>query len=819
MNADTSKVTADHLRRGAYLYIRQSTMYQVVHNTESTRRQYDLKGRAVTLGWHPEQVHVIDVDQGSSGTSAADRAGFQQLVGEVSLGRAGIVLGLECSRLARDNADWQALIKTCALHSTLICDEDGLYDPGSINDRMVLGMKGQISEFEIHYLQTRMRGGLLAKAARGELPMRLPIGLAYDPAGNVILDPDTGIRKAIAHLFTTFEQTGSASAVVKAFKAADLKFPARDTIGDRAGQLYWKPLRHDQVLFMLHNPRYAGAYAYGRRTHRVTGGRHTTTNKPRDQWTTLIPGAHPGYISWDQYEANQRQLAANAASRGPDRKAGPPREGPALLQGLVICGKCGKRMTVRYHTRRDGTPVPDYACQREGINTGTPPCQNMSGSTVDAAVTGLVIEALTPLAIESALQVTAQLHAHAEQADAIRATHVQRAQHAAEVARRRYLAVEPTNRLVADALEADWNTTLRELATAQHDYDRARQHDTATLSPEQTERIRALATDLPAIWNNPATSMKDRKRLIRQLVTDVTLLKTSDHITAHVRLSGGQTTTLTLPRPPTAYEQHTTPDHVLTLIDQLLHDHPLHETADILNQRGITGGRGRRYTTANLTALCRARNIPTHADRLRDTGMLTAEQTATQLATTIPTINTWHRLGLITGRRADRRGTHLFHPGQHRPTRTQIAAAKRPPQTTTLITGRQLAARLAVTNGTVLRWHKLGLIPAPATDHRGVNLYHPDQQRPTPHQITAAGRPPAHRNQELLTGGQLAAKLGVARSTIYKWYRLGLIPAVTVDRRGRHLYHPGQQPPPPNQITAARTAAPPPAAPGCTSGM
>ena len=474
MSSDNSKVTAGRLRRDAYLYVRQSTMYQVIHNTESTRRQYDLKGRAVALGWQPSQVHVIDVDQGSSGASAADRAGFQQLVAEVSLGRAGIVLGLECSRLARDSADWQQLIKICAINGTLICDEDGLYDPADPNDRLLLGVKGQLSEFELHYLQARMRGGLLAKAARGELALRLPIGLCYDAAGNVTLDPDTGVRAAVTRLFTTFDVTGSASGVVKAFAADKLTFPARDHTGPRAGELYWKPLRLDQVLDILHNPRYAGAYCYGRRTHRSGDGTTSTTVKPREQWTTLIPGAHDGYITWAQFEANQQQLAANAAAHGGDRKAGPPREGPALLQGLVICGKCGKRMTVSYHKRCDGSLVPDYMCQRDGINTGTPPCQNICGSGVDAAVAGLVLDALTPLAIEAALQVTAQLQAQAEQADALRATHVQRARHAADAARRRYLAVDPANRLVADALEADWNARLRDLADAEDDYQRAR---------------------------------------------------------------------------------------------------------------------------------------------------------------------------------------------------------------------------------------------------------------------------------------------------------------------------------------------------------
>ena len=809
MNTDNGKVTAEHLRRDAYLYVRQSTMYQVIHNTESTRRQYDLKGRAAALGWQPEQIHVIDIDQGSSGASAADRAGFQQLVGEVSLGRAGIVLGLECPRLARDNADWQALLKICALNGTLICDEDGLYDPCAINDRMLLGIKGQISEFELHYLQARMRGGLLAKAARGELPLRLPAGFTYDLAGNVVLDPDTGVRKAVSHLFTVFEQTGSASAVVKAFTAADLKFPARDSIGERAGELYWKPLRHDQVLFVAHNPRYAGAYFYGRRAHHRTGGKTTTITKPREQWTTLIPGAHDGYITWEQFEASQRQLAANATARGEDRKAGPPREGPALLQGLVVCGKCGKRMTVGYHTRCDGTLVPGYACQRDGINTGTAPCQNVCGSGVDAAVAALVIDALTPLAIETALQVTAQLQAQAGQADAIRATHLQRARHAAEAARRRYLAVDPANRLVADALEADWNNKLREAAAAQDDYDRATQASGGQLTAGQQEHIRALAADLPALWNNPATSMKDRKRLIRLLVTDVTLARTAEHITAHVRLPGGQARTLTVPRPLTAYEQHTTPGHVVALINELLNGHPFDEIAEIPGGRGITGGWGRPYTVQNLAALCRDRGIPSHADRLRAAGLLTAGQAAAQLGVTVSTVMTWHRAGLITGRRVDRRGTCLFPPGQQRPARTRMAAGKRPPATATLITGGQLAARLGVAPGTVLRWHALGLIDAPATDHRGLSLYHPGQQRPAREQVTAAGRPLIHRDEELLTGGQLAARLGVARSTIYKWHRLGLIDAVTIDYHGRHLYRPSQQPPAATEITAARAAARP----------
>ncbi len=498
MNDASTKVAAHHLRRHAYLYVRQSSLYQVANNTESTRRQYDLRSRAVALGWSAERVVVIDVDQGQSGASAADREGFQRLVADVSLGKAGIVLGLECSRLARNNADWHRLLQLCSLTNTLICDEDGLYDPGAINDRLLLGLKGTMSEAELHFLRARLQGGILAKAARGELALRLPVGFVYDACESVLLDHDAGVREAISHFFATFEATGSATAVVKAFIAEGLGFPGRHSGGPHAGELYWVPLRHDHALFVLHNPRYAGAYVYGR--HRdVTDvdGRTHTVAKPRAEWTVFIPGAHAGYISLEQFEANQATLAANAAARGEDRRAGPPREGPALLQGLVVCGRCGRRMTVKYHKRANGSLLPDYSCQQEGIATGAAPCQTVCGAGVDAAVGALVLEQLSPLAIEAALAVSAELAGRAAEADRVRAATVERARYAAEAARRRYLAVDPANRLVASTLEADWNHKLRELADAQDDYDRAARAGAAPLDEAQRARVRALGLRPP----------------------------------------------------------------------------------------------------------------------------------------------------------------------------------------------------------------------------------------------------------------------------------------------------------------------------------
>jgi DNA invertase Pin-like site-specific DNA recombinase len=324
---------------------------------------------------------VTGTGQGHSGASAADREGFQHLVAEVPVGKAGIVPGLECSRLARNNADWHRLLQICARNDCLILDEDGLYDPASFNDRLLLGMKGQLSEAELHFLRSRLSGGILARARRGELKLQLPAGLVYDPLSQVTLDPGAGVRGALSLLSGTFTATSPAFAVARTFRDQQLSFPGRHRSGPRAGELYWNNLTHDQVLRILHNPAYAGACAYGRARH-TTGldGRHHTLSKPAGEWTVLIHDHHPGYVTWPGYQASLQVLAGNAAARGQDRNAGPPREGPALLQGLVVCGRCGRRMTVRYHTRADGTIVPDYVCQNDGIRDAQPICQHIGGA-------------------------------------------------------------------------------------------------------------------------------------------------------------------------------------------------------------------------------------------------------------------------------------------------------------------------------------------------------------------------------------------------------------------------------------------------------
>jgi DNA invertase Pin-like site-specific DNA recombinase len=668
----SSKVTAAHLARSALLYVRQSTLKQVINNTESAIRQYDLRGRAVALGWPASQVTVIDIDQGHSGASAADREGFQQLVAEVSLGRAGIVLGLECSRLARNSADWHQLLELCGMTGTLICDEDGLYDPRNFNDRLLLGMKGQMSEAELHFIRARLRGGILSKARRGELITPLPVGLVYDPAGHVILDPDTAVRKAVAHLFATFEATGSATACVKAFNAAGLSFPWRHRAGPRKGEIDWKPLAHHVVLRILHNPRYAGAFTFGRhRDIRLPGGKWSRTVLPRQEWISFLPGAHPGYITLDQHDANRARLAANAAAHGRDRNAGPPREGPALLQGIIICGTCGQRMTVRYHQRR-GRLLPTYVCQRDGIEHACRICQAIPGGGLDKRIGDLLIATLTPLAIEAALTVTAELEHRAAEAGALRAAHVERARYHADLARRRYLAVDPANRLVADTLEADWNTALRALTQAQDTCDQASKHDTGQLTDTQQARIHQLVTDLPAIWNDPATPARERKRIARLLLTDVTVTRNRDTITAHVRLPGGQHHTLTTPVPPTAAQMRKTPAEAVAAIDELLDIHTHAQIAGILNDRGLTSGEGRPFHRLTVRNIRDDYHLRSREQRLRGAGLLTLPETAALLGVSTGTVKAWHHAGLITGHPYNDKGQCLYPPpGENPPTRTQ----------------------------------------------------------------------------------------------------------------------------------------------------
>jgi Recombinase len=473
---------------------------------------------------------------------------------------------------------------------------DASLAPHPVIGRGPIIQRNRPSEAELHLLRARLRGGVLAKARTGELICPLPVGLVYDPAGRVVDDPDQGVRDAVAHLFATFTRTGSARATVKAFANEGLRFPSRVQTGPNKGTLAWLPLRHHRALQILHNPRYAGAFTYGRRRQRRTpDGRMRHTVQPRESWTALIPDAHPGYISWHSYEDNQRILAAAAQARGQDRRASPPREGPAATRPGHLRPLRQPDDRALPHPRPGHLPRV-YVCGRKGIEQATPACQSVPGEGLDTAIGQLLLDTVTPLALEVALTVQAELEARAVDADQLRRCQVERARHAAEQARRRYLAVDPDNRLVAANLEADWNDALRALTAAQEDYER-RSANATPLSERDKERIAALAADFPGLWNDKRTPQRERKRMVRLLITDVTLHR-GEQITAHVRLTGGQHTTLTLPLPLPAPDLRRTPAEVIGEVDRLLDQHTDAGVADRSTPLASCPARDSRSTPA-----------------------------------------------------------------------------------------------------------------------------------------------------------------------------------------------------------------------------
>jgi DNA invertase Pin-like site-specific DNA recombinase len=640
------KVTADHLKRDAYLYVRQSTLRQVAEHGESTQRQYALRDRAIAAGWPIERVHVIDCDLGKSGSSAAARDGFQQLVSEVALGKGGVVMGLEVSRLARNSADWHRLIELCALTATLILDEDGVYDPATFNDRLLLGLKGTMSEAELHILKARMRGGQLNKARRGELEMRPPVGLIYRSDRTIGLDPDIQVQNAIRLVFETFERTGSAMQTVRFLREQGLLFPRRLRTGLNKGDLLWAPPQHSRILQILHNPRYAGAFAYGRtRTrHRPDGG-SSVVKVARADWQFVMPGMHQGYIDWDRFETNQRRLADNARAFGGERRSGPAREGPALLQGRVLCGLCGERMGVRY-SQEHGRTVPTYLCQANAVRRAEWTCQTVPGKLVDAAVATLIIELMAPMTLAVTLEVQREIEARAAETDTARRQHVERMRYEAELARRRYMNVDPDNRLVANTLEAEWNDKLRLHVDAAEDYERRSKQQAEALSTEARRRILDLAEELPRIWQDPRVDSRERKRIVRLLIDDVTLIK-SQEITAHVRLSGGATRTLVLERPlPIAQIRKFKPELVAE-VDRLLDHHCDREIADILNQNGWRTWEAKPFNLKKVAFIRSAYKLSSRYERLRRRGMLTTREIAAQFRVSETAVHTWGRQGLI----------------------------------------------------------------------------------------------------------------------------------------------------------------------------
>jgi DNA invertase Pin-like site-specific DNA recombinase len=662
------KVTASHLKRQAYCYVRQSTLKQVFENTESTKRQYALRERAVALGWPVVQIVTVDSDLGETAASVSDRQGFQKLMTEVSLGRVGLVMGLEVSRLARNNADWARLLEICGITDTLILDEEGIYDPTDFNDRLLLNMKGTFSEVELHVLRSRLRGGALSKARRGEFKTRLPTGFVYDHNDKIIIDPDTQVQQSFLLFFDVFQRTGAAFATVKAFAKDDVKFPCRIHMGPNKGELKWQRLTSSRAQMILRNPRYAGAYYYGRqRSRKNVDGSTSYFTVPRDQWIVLIKDAHPGYITWEQYEKNVQRVRQNAIAYNIIGRKTPPREGPCLLQGLAICGKCGQRMTIRYKYQSKGRIEPAYLCQRHRIERWENSCQYIPGAGIDEAISKLVFESVTPLTLEVALQVQRELENRFNEADKLRKQQVERAQYEANLARRRFMQVDPDNRLVADTLEAEWNEKLRHLQDASDYYETHRRRESEKLKKLQEQEVLKLTRDFPAIWKNPRTPAREKKRMIRFLIEDVTMIRAED-ITLHVRFKGGATKTLKLPLPLQGWQYNLTDPKIVEIVDELLSDHTYSEIATILDNRGFKSGQGSRITRRTVVGITHGYKLKTRYARLRATGKLRVEEVAKLLGKTVATVRRWGKKGIIkTYPYNDRNGCLYEHPGVKSP--------------------------------------------------------------------------------------------------------------------------------------------------------
>lgn len=647
------KVESHHLKRQAYLYVRQSSVRQVIENAESTKRQYALCEQAAALGWPADRVVVVDCDLGQSGATATDREGFQRLVAEVGLGHVGIVLGLEVSRLARNCSDWHSLLDICALTETLILDEDGLYDPRQFNDRLVLGLKGTMSEAELHVLRARLHGGLINKARRGELRVPLPIGFVYGADGRVQLDPDLQVQTTLHQFFRTFQRTRAAGAVAREFDEKGLKFPWRPHSGPFKGEVLWGSLTHHRAISILHNPRYAGAFFFGRRRSR----RNKWHILPMEEWHVLIQDAHPGYLPWSQYLANQECLRENIHTAEAPRY--PPGDGPALLQGLALCGVCGRRMTSRYAQQKEKS-CPIYSCFRQVPYSRY--CQNVHGSTVDRVIEGLLLEMVSPLALEAALTVQAELVAQRDSVERLLNQQVERARYDAELARRRYMQVDPDNRLVADTLEADWNQKLRALNEAQASSERDLQRQAGPLSREQERALLEIATDFPRLWQAPSTTFREKKRIVRLLIEDVTLTRTDTSIEARIRFRGGTTHSLTLPRPLCGGDLRRTSSAAIQAIDRLLEDYTEHEVAAALNRDGHQSGTGMAYTGKMVIELRRHYGLRTRRQRLAERGMLTPTQMAERLGICVETLLRRHRQEPMQAHRVNNKGAVMFVP-------------------------------------------------------------------------------------------------------------------------------------------------------------
>jgi DNA invertase Pin-like site-specific DNA recombinase/predicted DNA-binding transcriptional regulator AlpA len=648
--SDLTKITEAHRRRRAVVYVRQSTLTQLERNHESRARQYALRDRALELGWPPSAISVVDDDLGRSGTSTDGRLGFKELVAEVGLGHVGLVLALEVSRFARSSADWHQLLDLCALTGTLIADSDGIYSPVDFNDRLLLGLKGTMSEAELHLIRARLDGGRRNKAKRGELEMNLPVGLDRDETGLIVLSADEQIRHAIERVFELWRRLGSARQVVRELIAEDQKLPRRP-VGRR--RVNWTRASYGAVHALLSNPVYAGAFVFGRRRRERRldeQGRVRVHDAlvPMEQWSVCIPEHHPGYVPWSEYLQTRERLHANMII--PSEGGGAAREGSALLQGLLRCGHCGRRMQVAY----SGTSgrVPRYACVRAHHLHGTDhACQSLGGTRLERAITNAFLEAVTPAGIRASAHAIKEIEQQHDERLAGQKLALERAEFEVARARRQFDACEPENRLVARTLEARFESTLEELERQRRELAEVERARPEPLTPAERDALARIARDLPRLWDAPTTNARDRKELLRALITEVTVTVREPPRRAEIEIlwEGGSRSELEIRLTQRGAKRTCTPEETVQLIRRLAEHHPDRQIAAILNKQGRRTGTGLLFTEPRVKYVRQQNEIPVAPPPDPNSGIFTIKQAAKELGVAEATIYRWLRAGLLPG--------------------------------------------------------------------------------------------------------------------------------------------------------------------------
>ncbi len=660
----SEKITEGHLQRLAIVYVRQSTQQQVLEHRESTARQYALADRAVALGWPRAAVQVIDEDQGHSGSSAEGRSGFQRLLTEVSSDRVGLILGLEMSRLARSCKDWHALLELCAIYRTLLADADGLYDPSQYNDRLLLGLKGTMSEAELHILKSRLQQGMWNKAARGEVLNHAPIGYVRTIAGDFVIDPDEQVQAVVRLIFAQFARRGSVNGLLRWLVRHDVKVPIRPHSGANRGEIEWRRPNRVTLLNMLHHPIYAGAYRWGHREvdpRKKVPGRPTTGRRfhAHDECRVLIRDRFPAYITWQEFEENQRILAENSAL---GKLLAAPRHGPSVLAGLVVCGRCGHHMLVGYSNTAAAAKTLRYSCQRDAIDYGADACQSLSGAVLESFVVERLMQAVSPASLELSLAAAEDIERERKQLDDHWQQRRTRSRYEVEQARRQYAAVDAEHRLVARELERRWDEALRADEQLQADYARFQRDCPRQLSPQERQQILALSEDLPALWRASTTAPEDRQTVARLLLEQVvvTVEGNSDRVDVELRWAGGFASRHTLSRPVQTYEQLSNYDELVARVDGLRAERKtLSEIAATLNAEGFhPPKRSPCFTQGILSRFLRERGVRsgslprsvTDEQHLRANEWWLADLAA-KLSMPIATLHRWQRVGWVASRK------------------------------------------------------------------------------------------------------------------------------------------------------------------------